>query len=248
VRTLLTPILSALVLYSQELPKADQTLENIQNVCPPEDAQALGLVCSEDDPCPVYLELSAVDGFGASIFVTGNLHTERTTMFGVLLASRDGGKTWTEPAKRVRSSVLQGIQFYDAQRGWISGNMLDPLPRAPFMLLTADGGQSWHRTALPGDPEFGSIEQFWFDSANRGELVVDRSQGAAERFELYSTSDGGERWTLKSSKPQAARLPAAQAQQDWRAVADKEFYEVQRRTASSWETLARFPILAGACK
>ena len=34
--------------------------------CTDEDIQLAGLTCSEDDPCPIYLELSAVAGAGAS--------------------------------------------------------------------------------------------------------------------------------------------------------------------------------------
>lgn len=222
----------------------------IDNVCPHEDAEALGLACSEDDPCPVYLELSGVDGFGENIFAAGNLHTMDTTLFGILLASTDGGKTWSEPAKRIRGAVLQQIQFADAQHGWASGNLLDPLPRAPFLLSTADGGATWHRTALPGDPEFGAIQGFRFDSANRGQVVVDRSQGTTEKYELYSSSDGGETWNLKSSSQEELRLSSAPPAEDpsWRAIADKDSYEVQRRTGDSWETLARFPTAVGQCK
>lgn len=242
------PILAVSVLHAQPPRPAGPELEKIANVCSPEDISTLGLDCAEDSPCPVYLELTSVDGFGVSIFVTGDLHTVDTTVAGVLLASTDGGKTWSEPAKRLRSATLQQIQFFDAQHGWIAGNLLDPLPRAPFLLLTVDGGETWHRAAFPGDPEFGSIQQFWFDSAYRGQLVVDRSQGNTAKYVLYSTSDGGETWTLKSTRTEGTGLAEAQPQADWRAIADKDSYEVQRRTAAAWETLARFPILAGECK
>src|SRR5580698_6413090 len=69
--------------------------QKIDNVCSPEDAEAAGLACSEDDPCPVFLELSAVEGFGANVFVAGNLHTVDTTLSGLMLASADSGKTWS---------------------------------------------------------------------------------------------------------------------------------------------------------
>ncbi len=241
-------ILPALALHAQALQSVD--LQKIENVCSPEDAVALGLACSEDDPCPVYLELSSVDGIGASIFVTGNLHTMDTTMSGVLLASDDSGKTWTEPAKRVRSATLEQIQFADAQHGWAAGTLLDPLPRAPFILSTVNGGQAWHKTPLSNDPDFGSVQQFWFESSTRGQLVVDRSQGKTERFELYSTTDGGETWIMKAASEEPMRLPNPHPPEkaNWRAMADKDAYQVERRTATGWETLARFPIRAGECK
>lgn len=247
VRTPPMPLLAAIVLQAS---LCAQALQKIDNLCAPDDSEALGLTCSEDDPCPVYLELSAVDGFGANIFVTGNLHTVDTTMFGILLASGDGGKTWTEPLQRIRAAALEQIQFLDTRHGWISGMLLDPLPRGPFMLSTANGGEAWTKTPLSSDPDFGSIQQFWFDSDSRGQLVVDRSQGKAGQYELYSTSNAGETWTLKAASDEDMRVPNARPpdEADWRAVADKESYRIERRTASGWETLARFPIHAGDCK
>lgn len=243
---LFTSILVALVLVAAL--RAEEP-RKIENVCSPEDAEALGLVCSEDRPCAVFLELSSVDGFGANIFVTGNLHTVDTTISGILLASDDAGKTWTEPAKRIRAAELDQVQFADPQHGWASGVKLNPLPRDPFLLVTADGGGMWHAVPLFEEPVFGSIEQFWFTTVNRGQLVVDRSQGRTKSFELYESSSGGENWTLKgsSNEPMAVAMPK-QESPNWRAVADQLSYRVERRTATGWETLASFAIHAGECK
>jgi hypothetical protein len=250
VRTLLISTLAAVALQAQALQKTGQDLQQIDNICSSQDADALGLTCSEDDPCPVYLELSSVEGFDANIFVTGNLHTVDTTMFGLLLASDDGGKTWTEPVKRLRSAALEQIQFADGQHGWASGMLLDPLPRAPFILSTVNGGQAWRLTPLSNEPAFGTILQFWFDSASRGQVVVDRSQGRTGQYQLYSTSNGGETWALKASSEEPMRLPGAKSpdKANWRAIAEGDSYRVERRSATGWETLARFPIRAGECK
>ena len=106
--------------------------------CPAEDIDSFGLSCSPEEPCAVFLELSAVESTGDKLFVAGNLHTERTTLYGVVLSSDDGGKTWTEPVMRLRAAALEQIQFVDATTGWISGQTIEPLPRDPFMLLTTD--------------------------------------------------------------------------------------------------------------
>src|SRR5579862_5189513 len=81
--------------------------------CTPADTQAAGIGCSEEDPCPVYLELSNVDAVSNKIFLTGNLHTPMATLYSILLASDDGGATWSEPHARLRSSGLDQIQFVD---------------------------------------------------------------------------------------------------------------------------------------
>src|ERR1051325_10299585 len=54
--------------------------------CTEEDVQLSGLTCPEEDPCPVYLELSAVESVGNRILVAGNLHSPAVTMFSPLLA------------------------------------------------------------------------------------------------------------------------------------------------------------------
>ena len=112
--------------------------------CTAADTQAAGIGCSEEDPCPVYLELSNVDAVGNKIFVTGNIHTTMVTLYSILLASEDDGKTWSEPQPRMRSSGLDQIQFVDFQNGWISGANLQTAPRDPFFLITTDGGKTWH--------------------------------------------------------------------------------------------------------
>jgi photosystem II stability/assembly factor-like uncharacterized protein len=181
--------------------------------------------------------------------VTGNLHTVGTTIAGVLLASVDGGKTWDEPAKRIRAAELDQIQFADPQHGWAAGVKVNPLPRDPFLLLTVDGGRMWHQTSLFEESIFGAIQQFWFESANRGQLVVDRSQGRTKRYELYQTTTGGETWMLKETSDQPTQIvKPGPAGPNWRTVAEKDSYSVERRTATGWETLARFAIHAGDCK
>jgi hypothetical protein len=250
-KTTLTLILAALV-PAFSLPAEEP--RKIDNVCSPEDVDALGLTCSKDEPCAVFLELSSVEGFGASIFVTGNLHTVDTTISGVLLATSDGGKTWSEPAKRILAAELDQIQFADPQHGWAAGVKVNSLPRDPFLLATVDGGQMWHPIPLFEEPLLGSIQQFWFESASRGQLVLDRSQGRIKRYELYQSATGGETWTLKQASDEPIQIAESGLKNarlegpNWRAVADKDSYRVEQRTATGWETLARFAIHAGDCK
>ena len=99
---------------------------------------------------------------------------------------------------------------------------------------------------IPDDEEVAGETQL----LDRGQLVVDRSQGKTERFELYSTTDGGETWIMKAASEEPMRLPNPHPPEkaNWRAMADKDAYQVERRTATGWETLARFPIRAGECK
>ena len=116
--------------------------------CTDEDIQRAGLTCSEEDPCPVYLELATVDAAGSRILAAGNLHTSAVTLYSLLLASEDGGRTWREIHERIRSAGLDRIQFLDAETGWVAGEKLSPLPQDPFLLLTTDGGKTWREATL----------------------------------------------------------------------------------------------------
>src|ERR1039457_5180338 len=49
--------------------------------CTEEDIRSAGLSCSEQDPCPVYLELAAVESTSIRIFTAGNIHTATATLY-----------------------------------------------------------------------------------------------------------------------------------------------------------------------
>jgi len=244
VKTPAALLLIALLARAQEARKLDK-------VCAPEDEDALGLTCSESEPCPVFLELASAEAIGASLFVTGDLHTQNTTMFGVLLQSDDQGANWTEPNRRLRSAALEEIQFVDSQHGWVSGVKLEPLPRDPFLLVTADGGKTWTESPLFDETTFGSIQQFWFDSATDGELVLDKSQGAGKRYERYATRTGGASWELEEADNKPIRLATEKPKENagWRVRAGDDAYLVERRSGDgAWRTAARFAIRAGECR
>jgi len=215
----------------------------LEYACPAEDIDQFGLACSAEDSCAVFLELSSIEFEGARLFLTGNLHTQRTTLYGILLASEDGGKTWTEPLKRVRAATLEQIQFLDLANGWISGELIEPLPRDPFLLITADGGKTWQQKPLFDEPQFGSIAQFWFDSKSHGLLILDHSG----RRDLYETSTGGESWEMKPSSAKAAALNVRK-ENSWRLRPDGKSYHIERHGESAWEPVAAFAIHVTDCK
>ena len=238
--------IAAVVLLCVALQAPAQSPFKVDYACPAEDIEAFGLTCAPDDPCNVFLELSSVEAVGEKLFVAGDLHTESTTLYGILLASEDGGKTWTEPVKRLRTDALEQIQFLDFSKGWISGQSIEPLPRDPFFLITDDGGKTWRQKMLFDDSRFGSLAQFWFDSAQTGELVLDRDTAGHLTHDVYQTKNGGEGWELAQSttKPVTLKKPNA----TWRLHADGKFYQAQRRGSAGWETVASFPIQVAQCK
>src|SRR6476661_1917859 len=174
---------------------------HVQFQCTAEDIQSMRQNCSNTEPCPVYLELAALDVVGSKVFVAGNLHAEASTIASILLASADGGKTWTEPHQRIPNSGLDQIQFFDFEVGWISGHTLLGTPKDPCLLVTRDGGKSWSAKPIFDESRAGTIEQFSFDSRTSGALVIDRVQASETgvRYELYESMTGGESWMMRQA-------------------------------------------------
>jgi photosystem II stability/assembly factor-like uncharacterized protein len=221
-----------------------QSPVKIDYACTPEDIDGFGLTCSAEDPCAVFLELSSVEAVGAKIFVTGNLHTERTTLYSILLASEDNGSNWSEAHKRIRAAALEQIQFIDYANGWVSGQVIEPLPRDPFLLITTDGGKTWHQKAIFDESRFGSIGQFWFESKTSGQLVIDH----APNHEVYQSNTGGENWEVEEVTPKPVRLKGHHEGTTWRLRADGKVYRLERRGTANWEPVSTFAIRVGDCK
>jgi len=222
--------------------------------CTEEDIHAAGLSCSEEDPCPIYLELSSVEAVGNQIFATGNIHASAATLYSIILASSDNGKTWREPFARVAGASLDRVMFIDFERGWAAGQTVQPLARDPFLLITSDGGKVWRRQAVFDDTHPGSIQQIWFDSRNTGSMVVDRGQSSdGPRYELYETATGGDNWMVREASDQPVkikRMPAEPGNPDWRLRPDAatKAYRIEKRQATRWNPVASFSVEIGACK
>ncbi len=220
--------------------------------CAAEEIEAFGLTCGSEEPCAVYLELASADASGNRILLAGNLHTANRTLFSVLLASDDSGLTWTEPHARIRSSALEQISFLDLQTGWISGEVVDPLARDAFFLLTTDGGKTWRRRPVLDDTKAGTISQFHFTSRNTGQLVLDTSQGRTKRSELYETNTGGESWEIKQTSNTLLRLTARPAMQllGWRVRTDAASgtHGLERGGGRDWERVASFAVHVTDCR
>ncbi len=223
--------------------------------CSEDDIQWAGLTCSAEDPCPVYLELTSVETAGDSLFVAGDLHSPAVTLYSTLLASEDAGRTWHEAAARIRGAVLERIQFFDRETGWVSGHSVFPLPQDPFLLRTTDGGKTWRSESIfpeSAENRLGIIQQFFFTAKDSGSLVIDRGQGSYDdRWELYESPDAGASWSIKESSTRPLRLKAAfTPNPDWRLRADAstKSFHIEHRQGERWTTVAAFAVSAGSCK
>ena len=223
--------------------------------CSLEDIQAAGLSCSEDDPCPIYLELTAVESVGGRILAAGNIHSAAVTLSTLLLASEDDGRTWREVAGRIRAAGLDRIQFVDLETGWASGETLSPLAQDPFLLVTSDGGKTWRQRAVfseSRESRFGSIQQFFFTAKDSGTLIVDRGQGSdGDRYELYESPNAGESWDVKETSNKPLRLKrTAVPSSEWRVRADarSQSFHIEHRQGAGWSTVTAFAVKLTPCR
>ena len=224
-------------------------------VCTDSEIADFGLECSADEPCPVYLEITAVEPLGSRLFLTGNFHTGTITLWSILLSSEDEGKTWAEPIGRIRGAVLDQIQFVDFENGWTAGHLTGNLPKDPFFLKTTDAGKTWRRIPVFEESAYGSIEHFWFTSKSQGELIINRRGDAKSRYQRLQTMTGADSWMMSevSAKPlpnPRPRAATAAANADWRVHADgpSKTFRIEHREGGRWQITASFLLRAGACK
>jgi hypothetical protein len=222
--------------------------------CTADDLQWAGMTCPDNDPCPIFLELSSVTAAGTRIFLAGDIHSGQGTLYSVLLRSEDDGATWQEPVGRVRGEVLDHIQFANFEAGWVSGQRVVPLPGDPFLLVTRDGGRGWKKIPVLPEGSSGIIQKYRFNSATTGKLVIDRGKGGVDspQFRLFETKDGGESWLPgDSSAAGIQNAPVPEESTLWRLRADKggkKLYVERRGLENQWAVASTFTIQVGECR
>jgi hypothetical protein len=226
----------------------------LEHACGTKEIEELGMVCTEEESCPVFLEISGLESAGVKIFAAGTFHTSTATLASLLLISEDEGKSWREGHARLPSMLLDQVQFVDFQTGFVSGNIAGSLARDPFFLKTEDGGKTWRRISVFEDGGYGVVGSFRFESPTRGTLTIEatRGRGGLRRME---TMTGGESWMTKevlSDKPPNVRATGspATAAAAWRVRGDTaaKALRIERRSGQRWEAVALFSLRAGACK
>jgi photosystem II stability/assembly factor-like uncharacterized protein len=99
--------------------------------------------------------------------------------FGTILATRDGGRTWTQQQSPVESTLF-GVHFDGAERGWAVG--IDSV-----IIATTDGGATWRQVPAP------FRERSFYD------VAVSGRDGwiAGDSGTLLRTSDQGMSWQVE---------------------------------------------------
>jgi hypothetical protein len=220
--------------------------------CSAEDIRWSGMTCSEDEACPIYLELSTVEGVGNHIFAAGNIHSDAVTLYSVLLGSEDAGRTWSQSGDSYRGAGLDRIQFLNPLTGWVSGQTLSPITEDPFFLLTSDGGATWRMKPIFNESHFGLIQQFAFDSKTDGSVILDQGLGGdSDRYARFESPDGGETWAIKEQSNKPLQLKRnANPTPNWRVRADAatRSYRIEHRQGDKWNSVAAFSVRLPVCR
>ncbi len=217
--------------------------------CRASELEPSGIVCSADEPCRMFLELTAVEALGPKVLTVGNVHTSTATVSSIALLSDDAGTTWREPTARIPGAGFEAIQFLSEQQIWIAVQPQSQFPHDPYLLASGDGGQTWDAQRLWSEEgRLGVWQQFYFDSRDHGLALVDRSSAG---FELYESMNGGASWSLKevSSRAITPKWPPRRPP-EWRLREDARLrtYEVERRAGNAWQRMANFRVEIGICK
>ena len=237
-----------------------QTLVNtgdplrVAYACAEPDLQWAGMSCSDNEPCPVYLELNSVAAGANKVLAAGDLHSSSVTLDSVLLESDDSGVTWREPAPRLRGSAIDQLQLYPPRSAWAAGETQYPLPRDPFFLLTTDGGASWRQRPIGEEGSAGAVQRFWFDSPDHGEAIVDAGKTSpGGRYRSWESDNGGDTWIERGASgqlPKLRRAPASTDNPDWRlrTLKDGKAFQIEQRVQNQWKTVASFLIEVANCR
>jgi photosystem II stability/assembly factor-like uncharacterized protein len=126
-----------------------------------------------------------------------------------LLVTSDGGSTWVARSLPGEAPVQMGLDFVDANHGWvIAGTRADFLsdPGVPLPLYrTDDGGLTWVPVPtnvlwLSQKARMGPIEEIDFVDQNNG-FAARRKYMAVDYTQGLKTTDGGRTWTVVVEAP-----------------------------------------------
>ncbi|GEM_PF-2693846 len=123
---------------------------------------------------------------------------------GIILATMNGGATWTP---RQTGAILSDLQFVDTRRGWALESQCPPdgaasCPRELWQ--TSDGGQSWRRMPLPGFSPSGISVVNPTHAWLAGCVVKNTSTNPCLRPAVLASTDGGKVWRRELELPASA--------------------------------------------
>jgi photosystem II stability/assembly factor-like uncharacterized protein len=109
-----------------------------------------------------------------------------------VLDSSDGGRTWQlKTDSNIDSGYLEDVDFVTSQEAFLVGGRSS-------LLVTHDGGALWKPVQPLIGGSDGGTAQVVFLNVDHG-IVLGNDENNNEQLTLWSTVDGGKRWSSKLS-------------------------------------------------
>jgi photosystem II stability/assembly factor-like uncharacterized protein len=123
---------------------------------------------------------------------------------GRLLATTDGGTTWTAGHTPPANDEFHDVFFTDRRHGWAVGETLDTMLQGTGSVLrSTDGGATW--TAATGPPGIDNLHAVWStDPKHVWVISRDPQVAATTDGQVLATRDAGRTWTEIARFPHSA--------------------------------------------
>ena len=114
--------------------------------------------------------------------------------------SKDAGATWrTVLINQKEAAFFNGFDFWDATSGIL---VSDPIDEKPYLLQTANAGESWSRIDKTGLPQL-STQEYGFAASGTGVCVLDSAYiwiaTGGDKARVFHSENGGKSWLAKST-------------------------------------------------
>jgi photosystem II stability/assembly factor-like uncharacterized protein len=112
-----------------------------------------------------------------------------------LAKSNDGGITWeVVDFPKPKGGFMSNLTAINKDIAWVSYNQFDDQTKSGVVLFkTLDGGTTWNQQKIGMEVWINAV--YFYDSNNGIALGDPNDKG----FEIYTTADGGEKWTKVSN-------------------------------------------------
>lgn len=185
--------------------------------------------------------VDARNGWAAGDIPTG----ESVNVRGIVLGTRDGGKSWTElklsDGAPVIPVAVNDLHFVSATEGWAAAGNLEN-GEEDMLFHTNDGGTTWTRQPATGGQFLRAVH---FVSASRGVAVgmtIDSVSELPGPSKILSTTDGGATWKVAFIAERSFfDVTFVDANRGW-AVGDRSSVYATSDGGATWRQQSKFVV------
>jgi photosystem II stability/assembly factor-like uncharacterized protein len=135
---------------------------------------------------------------------------------GILLATQDGGLTWTWPGQPGTAGLIRFVTTLD---GWVVSTPFDDLA------VTHDGAKSWQRVLFQSPPQAKLSDNAMptydlpvFADGKQGFMLTGYADGDSGALVLYASRDNGKNWTQEKILPDLEEAAVVIVDTSWIAA------------------------------